>query len=195
MFLAALTFVTPASAAPGDLTNQLVGNWTVRCSTDNSGAFSHCTMMTVYNAKNAKERRQLRGKYMELWFAQNSSDLRYFTMMLHSADWRVTQRDYRVKLVFSDGTYKLNCRGDGEDLIKCQFELKGDREIWQDISEKSGVSVWIDGHNLGGLSLGGSRRALAFMMSQYNKHSSGADSFSGGTFSPRQGNVDPNETF
>lgn len=193
MFAALMVGMTPASS--GELLSRdQVGNWSIVCTSQDSGAFSHCTMSTRFEARNRSERERLRSRAVDLWFAQNETDLSTFTMLITGDDWRVTDREYSVEVAVSDGTYKWPCRGiPSEQMVKCQF-VTSDRIQWQDVSEKGYFDITIDGHRLGRLSLSGSRKALAAMMQRFKSHYDRLGG-RGESFGPRRGNVDPQETF
>lgn len=193
MFAALVVGVTPVSAGQL-LSRETVGNWEVICTSRDSGAFSHCTMATQFTARNRSQRERLRSRAIDLWFAQNETDLSTFTMLITGNDWRISEREYLVEVAVSDGTYKWTCKGvPSEQMVKCQFHT-GDRVQWQDVSEKNYFDVTIDGHRLGRLSLSGSRKALGVMMQRFKSHYDRLGG-RGESFGPRRGNVNPQETF
>jgi hypothetical protein len=162
---AALAVATQAQAGEDAVTSwsRDIGNWELsELRGQVTGAFSFCSIKTIYAAKNQRQRNTMRSDMIVLQMMYGGAQ--NIGVGFTADGWRTTEdKPYDLRMQFNDGRYytvtATGLKGGGVLAI-----AEPNAEWLKRMMLKSSVDVYINGKHLGDFRLDGSANAIKELM-------------------------------
>lgn len=177
----ALAFAAPAMADDAPFySKNLSGNWFLGCYAGDKAAFSHCSLITRFQAKTDKQKRTLRAS--EMYFSVSVHDsMKTWTFALASAQWALDRnRPYNIVFRFGNGhSYSFRASAVDLDVASTLIStLAISKAALIDFMQAPSFRIEINGSDVGLFNLTGSADGLKELFAstaQYSSHEGGGE--------------------